>query len=170
MRVDLPKFKALYEKLFEVDYDGSVPGICVPLNSVASIRAATSKGAPFLPLQYQDNFAAPLDARLPGVMSKLDQQVQSGERPPQYRALADTLEKIALKRVDENPSDVSGYFNPYRILADLYEKNREYLKAEGIFERLATLDPGDAQIQKEIERFRELARKQDSTASPGVKK
>ncbi len=44
------------------------------------------------------------------------------------------------------------------------------MKAEGIFERLATLDPGNAQIQKEIERFRELARKQDSTASSGEKK
>jgi len=89
---------------------------------------------------------------------------------PQYRALADTLEKIALKRVDENPSDVSGYFNPYRILADLYEKNGEYLKAQSIFERLAALDPGSPQIQKEIERFRELGRKQDSTASSGGKK
>jgi hypothetical protein len=37
MRVDLPKFAPLYGKLFEVDY-----------NSAASIRAATSKGAPFL--------------------------------------------------------------------------------------------------------------------------
>jgi len=89
---------------------------------------------------------------------------------PQYRALADTLEKIALKRVDENPSEVSGYFNPYRILADLYEKNGEYQKAGGIFERLAAIDPGNAQLQKEIERFRELARKQDSTASSGEKK
>src|SRR5712691_3783451 len=87
MRVDLANFKALYEKLFEVDYNGAVPGICVSLNSVASIRAATSKGAPFLPLSYQDNFASPLDARLPGIMSKLDQQVQSGARRPEYRAL-----------------------------------------------------------------------------------
>jgi hypothetical protein len=87
MPVDLANFKALYEKLFEVDYNGTVPGICVSLNGVASIRAATTKGSPFLPLAYQDNFASPLDARLPGIMSKLDQQVQSGARPPEYRAL-----------------------------------------------------------------------------------
>src|SRR5436190_5825809 len=87
MRVDLANFKALYEKLFEVDYNGTVPGICVSLNGLASIRAATSKGAPFLPLAYQENFANPLDARLPGIMSKLDQQVQSGARSPEYRAL-----------------------------------------------------------------------------------
>lgn len=87
MRVDLNKFKALYAKLFEVDYDGAVPGICVSLDSAASIRAATVKGTPFLPLNYQEHFAAPMDAKLAGVMSKLDQQVQSGERPAVYRAL-----------------------------------------------------------------------------------
>ncbi len=49
MSVDLPKFTELYEKLFEIDYLGSVPGICASLDSVASIRAATAKGAPFHP-------------------------------------------------------------------------------------------------------------------------
>ena len=85
MRVDLAKFKLLYEALFEIDYTGAVPDICVPLN-VASIRAATAKGAPFLPMVYQQNYAEPLDAKLAGIVSKLDQQVQSGEHPPAYRA------------------------------------------------------------------------------------
>jgi hypothetical protein len=87
MRVDLAKFTKLYEKLFEVDYTGSVPGIRASLSSVQSIRAATSKGAPFLPLVYQKNFYEPLDERLPGVMSKLQQQVRSGERPSEYMAM-----------------------------------------------------------------------------------
>ena len=85
MRVDLAKFKQLYEQLFEIDYTGTASGICVSLN-VASIRAATVKGAPFLPMVYQQNYAAPLDANLPGIVSKLNQQVQSGEHPPEYRA------------------------------------------------------------------------------------
>jgi len=87
MRVDLDKFTKLYEKLFEVDYTGSVPGIRASLASVQSIRAATSKGAPFLPLVYQKDFYGPLDEKLPGVMSKLRQQVQSGERPPEYMTM-----------------------------------------------------------------------------------
>ena len=87
MRVDLRKFKQLYDRLFEVNFDGAVPGICIPLDSANKIRAATAKGAPFLPLVYQQDFHRPLDAMLPDIMSKLNQQVQSGERPPQYRAL-----------------------------------------------------------------------------------
>src|SRR5882672_356134 len=87
MRVDLPKFNKLYEKLFEVDYTGSVPGIRASPANAKNIRAATSKGAVFLPLVYQQNFYEPLDEKLPGVMSKLQQQVQSRERPPEYMTL-----------------------------------------------------------------------------------
>ena len=87
MRVDLAKFTLLYEKLFEIDYTGSVAGICASLDSAANIRSATSRGAPFLPLVYHQEFYAPLDAKLPGIMSKLQQQVQSGERPAAYMTL-----------------------------------------------------------------------------------
>jgi hypothetical protein len=87
MRVDLTRFKAFYASLFAVDFDGAVPGICISLDNANGIRSATAKGAPFLPLTYQRNFHQPLDEMLPGIMSKLDQQVQSGERPPFYRAL-----------------------------------------------------------------------------------
>lgn len=85
MRFDPDKFKQLYTTLFEIDFTGSVPDICVPLN-VDSIRAALAKGAPFLPMVYQQEYAEPLAARLAGIVSKLDQQVQSGEHPPEYRA------------------------------------------------------------------------------------
>ena len=36
MHVDLPKFVQLYEKLFSIDLTGSVPDICISLNTVAS--------------------------------------------------------------------------------------------------------------------------------------
>jgi hypothetical protein len=87
MRVDLAKFSELYQELFEIDYFGSVPGICANLASVASIRAATSKGAPFLPMIYHEHYFGQVDARLPDIMSKLKQQVASGERPAEYMAL-----------------------------------------------------------------------------------
>lgn len=85
MPIDLDKFKLLYDQLFGIDYTGAVPDICVPLNT-ASLRAATAKGAPFLPMVYQQGYAEPLQAKLAGIVDKLDQQVQHGERPPAYRA------------------------------------------------------------------------------------
>src|SRR5436190_9720771 len=87
MRVDLSRFNELYARLFEIDYFGSVPGICPSLASIASIRAATAKGAPFLPMIYHDHYFEQVDSWLPDVMSKLQQQVASGERPAEYMAL-----------------------------------------------------------------------------------
>ncbi len=85
MRVDLDKFKQLYAKLFEIDFTGAVPDICVPLNT-ASLRAASAKGAPFLPMVYQQNYAETVQAKLAGFVDKLDQQVKDHDRSPEYRA------------------------------------------------------------------------------------
>ncbi len=56
MSVDLSKFPELYQKSFQVDYFGTVPGIGISLASVASIRAATAKGAPHLPMIYHHDY------------------------------------------------------------------------------------------------------------------
>ena len=38
-----------------------------------------------------------------------------------YSKLASDVEKQAEKKLEENPSDVQSYYNPYRILIDVYE-------------------------------------------------
>jgi hypothetical protein len=128
MRVDLAKFKLLYEALFEIDYTGAVPGICVPLD-VASIRAATAKGAPFLPMVYQQNYAEPLDAKLAGIVSKLDQQVQSGEHPPAYRA--QVLEALygAIYQHGHNVTKVEARPQLKRFLAVVSNLYRSFIDA-----------------------------------------
>lgn len=80
MPVDLGKFTQFYDHLFKIDFTGGMPGMRPPLSSLANVRAATSKGAPFLPLVYRKNFHEPLDAALPNVMSKLQQEVKSGQK------------------------------------------------------------------------------------------
>ena len=55
-------------------------GIRPPLKSEKDVRAATAKGAPFLPLIYQQNFHAPMDAALPQLILKLKHDVQTGEK------------------------------------------------------------------------------------------
>jgi hypothetical protein len=82
MPVDVQKFTRLYDHLCKIDLTGSVPGIRPALSSVADVRAATSRGAPFLPLIYRQNFHEPLNAALPHVMEKLKQEVKSGQKSP----------------------------------------------------------------------------------------
>ncbi len=82
MPVDLQNFTRLYDQLFKIDLTGNVPGIRPALSSLADVRAATARGAPFLPLVYRQNFHEPLDAALPHVMEKLKQEVKSGQKNP----------------------------------------------------------------------------------------
>jgi transmembrane protein TMEM260 (protein O-mannosyltransferase) len=74
-----------------------------------------------------------------------------------YRALADTIEQVSLKQIKVNPTDFDGYYSPYRILLDVYDKRGEYLKAAAILERVDSLSPGNPQIRNEIERYKGLA-------------
>jgi hypothetical protein len=88
MPVDLQSFTGLYGKMFAIDLTGVVDGVHPALKTVNNVRAATAKGAPFLPLVYRQQFHQPLDAALPSEMSKLQHQVKSGEQPPEYMQAA----------------------------------------------------------------------------------
>jgi hypothetical protein len=83
MPVDLHKFGALCDRLFEIDFTGSLPGIRPQrLSTESDVRAATARGAPFLPRVYHQNFYEPMMGQLPSLMSKLQQQVLVGEKTP----------------------------------------------------------------------------------------
>src|SRR5690349_5040991 len=88
MTTGLHAFNAFYKKLFAIDLTGVVDGVRPPLTTVNQVRAATAKGAPFLPLVYRQNFHQPLEAALPSEMSKLQHEVKSGEKPPVYMQAA----------------------------------------------------------------------------------
>ena len=85
----------------------------------------------------------------------------------QFRTLADTVEQLSLKQIAITPNDFEGYYSPYRILLDIYEKRGEYLKAAHILERVDSISPGNAQVRAEIERYKTLAAT-PKTATPPV--
>src|SRR5579864_1694695 len=82
MRVDLHKFTELYDHLSKIDLTAEVRGVRPSLSTVAEVRAATAKGAPFLPQIYRQNFSTPIDAALPHVMEQLTAEVKSGAKSP----------------------------------------------------------------------------------------
>ena len=71
MPIDINKFTELYDRFLKIDFTGEDSGIRPPLKNARDVRAATAKGAPFLPLIYQQNFHAPMDAALPQLLVKL---------------------------------------------------------------------------------------------------
>jgi hypothetical protein len=79
-----------------------------------------------------------------------------------YLQLARKLEKEAQDRLDTNPNDVEGYYNPYRILAQIYENLQEYNKAVDLFTKLQKLYPNDRGVQNELLKYKRLLSKQDT--------
>src|ERR1700730_8900372 len=80
MPVDLRKFTQFYDRLFKIDFTGSLPARRPRCSPEADARAWSARGPPFLPRVYHQNFYEPMNLALPNLMSKLQQQVQVGEK------------------------------------------------------------------------------------------
>jgi len=76
----------------------------------------------------------------------------------QFREYSAEVEKQALRLLEENPSDVQSYYNPYRILIDTYENQKEYAKLADIWQRLQAIYPNDQNVQSNVEKYRNLAK------------
>ncbi len=82
-----------------------------------------------------------------------------------YKEIIVDVERRALEDLERNPSDVSSYYNPYRILIDTYENLKEYDKLLGIWEKLEIMFPNDPTVKANIQRYRQMLTQPD-TLSP----
>ncbi len=74
-----------------------------------------------------------------------------------YNEYAKEVEKIALASLEQNPEDVSSYYNPYRVLIDLYENQKEYKKSYELWQRLQVMYPNDPSVKANVEKYRRLS-------------
>jgi hypothetical protein len=98
----------------------------------------------------------PLDYRLLYDISNL---YYSAEAYNKYRTIVDEVEQYALQALKENPNDVQSYYNPYRLLIDIYNNTKQYDKAIDIFNRLKIMYPNDKSLDDEINKLRNLQAK-----------
>ena len=82
-----------------------------------------------------------------------------------FREMTQDVEKVALQKLAENPTDVSSYYNPYVILTEIYDRNGEYDKAAAVLERLVPYYPKDANLQKRIQYYRSFSGAGKDTAA-----
>ncbi len=78
-----------------------------------------------------------------------------------YKEIAAEVEKRALKEMAENPNDVDSYYNPYRILINIYENLKEYKKLTSLWEKIYRIYPNDYNVKANIIKYQKLAMKQD---------
>jgi tetratricopeptide (TPR) repeat protein len=76
----------------------------------------------------------------------------------QYKEIAGDVEKEALKKLEVNPGDVQSYYNPYRILIDIYDNLKDYKKLLGIWQRLGTMYPNDVNVKANITKYENLVK------------
>jgi hypothetical protein len=78
-----------------------------------------------------------------------------------YKEYAKEVEEIALKNFEENPGVTQSYYDPFRVLLDLYENLREYKKALELWQRIAIIYPNDSVVKTNIEKYKNLTQKSE---------
>jgi tetratricopeptide (TPR) repeat protein len=101
--------------------------------------------------QYMPHNVVKLDYRLVFDISNMYYNAGAMDK---YKIFAEDVEKEALKKLEENPTDVSSYYNPYRILISIYDKLEEYDKAIDILTRLDSYYPNDASIKGQLDLYK----------------
>ncbi len=72
-----------------------------------------------------------------------------------FNELSIGVEQAAIAEMQKNPNDISTYWNPYKILIDIYEGRDEYGKAIDILTRLDRISPGSPEVKMKIQMLQE---------------
>ena len=68
----------------------------------------------------------------------------------QFKKFADVVTRDAKEAINENPNDVQRYYNPYRILLDVYEMERNFQDEINLLQSLQERFPSDRSIANKI--------------------
>lgn len=68
-----------------------------------------------------------------------------------FDELSEDVINRAESELKTNNENVQSYYNPYRILLDLYEARKEYQKSLDLLNTLLTMSPNDPSIKQKIE-------------------
>ncbi len=106
-----------------------------------------------------------MDKKIPVSKIPLDPMLRYQVSDLYYRAGAiDKFKKISaeieaemLKMIEMNPNDVNREFNPYSILTQIYERNKEYKKLVGLYEQLLRRYPQDPNLKGAYDMYKSLA-------------
>jgi hypothetical protein len=80
-----------------------------------------------------------------------------------YLELSEQVEKQALKKLEENPNDVQSFYNPYRVLLDIYEEQNRNDKLYELWKKIEVLFPTDPTVKENVEKYRQLLQGKDAT-------
>jgi len=96
--------------------------------------------------------AVPMDYRIKYDVAMLYLRLGDVNKFNEY---AREVETVALEELQTNPGSMQSYYNPYRILIDIYEAQGQYQKAIDILNRLSLVSPNDPSVQQKMQILRQ---------------
>ncbi|MDY0081572.1 MAG: DUF2723 domain-containing protein [Ignavibacteriaceae bacterium] len=81
-----------------------------------------------------------------------------------YDLFITDVERQAVARLNSDPDDVQSYYNPYRILLDIYETQGKNNKLLEIWETLGAKYPQDPSVRANIEKYKNLVQGKPDTS------
>jgi tetratricopeptide (TPR) repeat protein len=96
-----------------------------------------------------------------GLMYELSNLYYSAGARDKYTEIAGEVEQLALASIEQNPQDIQSYYNPYRILIDIYENTNDFENAYKLWQRIEVIYPNDPSVKANVEKYRKLVQKDD---------
>jgi len=86
-------------------------------------------------------------------------------RRDEFNSLADNVEAECEKAIAEGKANVNSYYNPYRVLLDMYDTRKQYAKEHDLLETLNKTYPNTPELKKRLDEVTILLAA-DSTVRP----
>ena len=99
----------------------------------------------------------PMDWRLMTDIMGIYQRIGS---ETMFNVYAAEVERACLELIDQGHADLQSYYNPYRVLLDIYDGRHDYAKAIDILDRVQSLYPNDPGIKQRKDHYESLLRAQ----------
>ena len=82
-----------------------------------------------------------------------------------FSKISADVEARAWADLELNPDDVQSYYNPYRLLIEIYENTEQYDKLLDLWQRLETLYPNDPTVKSNIEKYQQMIQPKDTSGN-----
>jgi len=82
-----------------------------------------------------------------------------------FAEISADVEARAWADLELNPDDVQSYYNPYRLLIEIYENSEQYDKLLDLWQRLETMFPNDPTVKSNIEKYQKMMLPKDSSGN-----
>lgn len=81
----------------------------------------------------------------------------------QFNEISKEVVELALAKLAEDPNDTQSYYNPYRVLIEIYESQNNYTGLIHVWEELEKLFPNDPNVKTSLEKYKQLSQGKDTS-------